>query len=873
MKTRNFLVTVVFILSTLAPAGQAVSGPPQPPAPVEPLRERTGASIASPQGVPFMPGREVVLRRDNRYNPYHVAPPERAAWSIQSANFSVNWNPSSCTGSISAWSQPAKDAFSYAVGIWASQLNASTTIVVDACWRSDLPPDVLGSAGPTAIYQNVTAGVWYPVALANALANSDLNGATAEIKANFSSTFDWYFGTDGNPGMKMDFVSVVLHELSHGLGFIGSMWVDVAGYTLYCGGLGQGCWGYGNNPPYNPMIYDRFAENSSPQSLLNESLFHNPSVALGAQLTSGGVYFNGANAKAANGGSHVKLYAPSPWEPGSSYAHLDTIFDNTSNALMTPSLADGEAIHNPGPITLGIFKDIGWPAGAAAATLTSITPTSGNDNGTVHITNLAGSNFQAGATVKLTRSGQSDINATNVVVVSSSQITCDFDLTGAAAGQWNVVVTNPDSQSGTLPNGFTVSFSGKTWNGSISSDWHIAGNWTPSGVPTSTDDVVIPNVARAPVISSGDAAANGLTINTGAVLDLTSRKLTVEGTLTNNGTLKQTQSVAGSSPTNFLRVTNLAGTLTKYYGVDITASGAANVTADQVKPLQPEANVIVTVSGNQFCAGRTMGVKRCFDIAPAAALAATVRFYLSEAERNGQVLDNLMVLHYGGSWTEEPGPYIRGGAGDAQYVQVQNINDFSPFALAGPGSSIYLPIVMKRWPPIPDTPTLNAISNPSGSVGYTVSWNAAYLADTYTLQEATDAAFSSPVVVYGPGSGLSWSATGKAAGTYYYRVKASNSYGDSGWSNVQSVQVVLLATVYVQNNTGGQLCYEVYGSGIGQKCYSSGLNYYGAFPVGTYSWHVSACGGSADGTQYYSGTKTHTFWCGAVTSLQSMSLR
>jgi len=95
---------------------------------------------------------------------------------------------------------------------------------------------------------------------------------------------------------------------------------------------------------------------------------------------------------------------------------------------------------------------------------------------------------------------------------------------------------------------------------------------------------------------------------------------------------------------------------------------------------------------------------------------------------------------------------------------------------------------MNRWPPIPDTPTLNAINN-SGGGNYTVSWNAASGADTYTLQEADDAAFSSPVVAYGPGSGLSWSASGKAAGTYYYRVKASNSYGDSGWSNVQSVFV------------------------------------------------------------------------------------
>ena len=97
-----------------------------------------------------------------------------------------------------------------------------------------------------------------------------------------------------------------------------------------------------------------------------------------------------------------------------------------------------------------------YPAGAPALTVTGITPASGLNTGTVHITNLAGSNFQTGATVKLTRSGQPDINATNVVRVTASQITCDFNLTGATTGQWNVVVTNPDFQSGTLPNSFTV---------------------------------------------------------------------------------------------------------------------------------------------------------------------------------------------------------------------------------------------------------------------------------------------------------------------------------------------------------------------------------------------------------------------------------
>ncbi|MDY6878296.1 MAG: DNRLRE domain-containing protein [Chloroflexota bacterium] len=86
----------------------------------------------------------------------------------------------------------------------------------------------------------------------------------------------------------------------------------------------------------------------------------------------------------------------------------------------------------------------------------TITPDSAPGDGIVHITDLAGDNFQDGANVKLTLGENDVIRATNIVRVSDTQITCDFDLTGAAAGAWDVVVTNPDGHSGTLPHRFYV---------------------------------------------------------------------------------------------------------------------------------------------------------------------------------------------------------------------------------------------------------------------------------------------------------------------------------------------------------------------------------------------------------------------------------
>ncbi|CVK34100.1 Ig-like domain-containing protein [Methanoculleus bourgensis] len=91
-----------------------------------------------------------------------------------------------------------------------------------------------------------------------------------------------------------------------------------------------------------------------------------------------------------------------------------------------------------------------------ALTVTGIVPASGPNTGPVSITDLSGTGFADGATVKLTRDGEADIVATDVAVLSPTQITCTLDLTGAAVGTWNVVVTNPDEQYDILSDGFAV---------------------------------------------------------------------------------------------------------------------------------------------------------------------------------------------------------------------------------------------------------------------------------------------------------------------------------------------------------------------------------------------------------------------------------
>ncbi len=83
----------------------------------------------------------------------------------------------------------------------------------------------------------------------------------------------------------------------------------------------------------------------------------------------------------------------------------------------------------------------------AAPVVTSITPVGGPLAGGTAITDLHGTGFQNGATVKI-----GGVAATSVVFVSSAKLTCVSPA--GTAGAKNVVVTNPDSQtSGTSGNG------------------------------------------------------------------------------------------------------------------------------------------------------------------------------------------------------------------------------------------------------------------------------------------------------------------------------------------------------------------------------------------------------------------------------------
>lgn len=115
-------------------------------------------------------------------------------------------------------------------------LNSAVVITVSAQFNPlacAAQSATLGLASTTGIHANFSGGepsVAYHVALAESLAGANLNGGSAEMTATFNSALDsdvnclggggFYYGLDGNaPVGTTPLLQVVLHELSHGLGF------------------------------------------------------------------------------------------------------------------------------------------------------------------------------------------------------------------------------------------------------------------------------------------------------------------------------------------------------------------------------------------------------------------------------------------------------------------------------------------------------------------------------------------------------------------------------------------------------------------------------------------------------------------------------
>ena len=240
----------------------------------------------------------------------------------------------------------AKKEVQQSVDIWSANFKSAVTISVDASWGRSSSWGVLGSARPGSFFSTFAGApdpsLWYSSALANALAGRDLDRANPEIVIQVNSAASWNSRGDGLPSSsEYDLVSVFLHEIGHGLGFLSN---DSYDPLLGLGSLDQ------------PTPFDAFLQIKDGRRLAD---LPTPSRELGNALTSSLVW-SGANAIAANGGVKPKMFTPSRYESGSSTSHLDesTFSKSGLDSVMTPNLDPGELFREPGPLLLAMMEDM-----------------------------------------------------------------------------------------------------------------------------------------------------------------------------------------------------------------------------------------------------------------------------------------------------------------------------------------------------------------------------------------------------------------------------------------------------------------------------------------------------------------------------------
>lgn len=248
----------------------------------------------------------------------------------------------------------ARAAIEAGVKAWEGSFESKVPITVSAFWDRTAPYGVLGTARPGRYFNNFEGApdrdLWYASALANALAGRDLDPRNPEVVIRISAFPFWYLGTDGKPGQsQFDLVSVVLHEIGHGLGFLSN--AEFISYNNF-GAMTQ------------PTPFDAYVELPDGKRLMD---LPSPSLELGSAIT-GTLLWSGARAISANGNVKPLLYTPKTFEVGSSVSHLDeaTFTRGTINAAMTPNLASGEVLSSPGPIAEAMIEDMRQrpPAGA-----------------------------------------------------------------------------------------------------------------------------------------------------------------------------------------------------------------------------------------------------------------------------------------------------------------------------------------------------------------------------------------------------------------------------------------------------------------------------------------------------------------------------
>lgn len=268
--------------------------------------------------------------------------------------------------------------FEYAASLLEQVIVSGVPIVIEASFDPLTPcgpsSGVIGSAGASGWILNFSgapvSNTFYPLALANSLSGSDQNSGSADIAATFNSdvgtpgclsTKSYYYGLDGNAsGSEIDFLSLILHEIIHGLGF----------QTVV--NLSTGAKASGYNDAYMRHLEDHsidknWGDTSPPPPAMSDA------ERMNSATDDGDLHWTGGNVNANLGGltggvdqGHMQMYAPTSLSTGASVSHFNA--NTTPNELMEHILPSNQ--DNIG-LARFLLDDIGWPMFASNAPIIS----------------------------------------------------------------------------------------------------------------------------------------------------------------------------------------------------------------------------------------------------------------------------------------------------------------------------------------------------------------------------------------------------------------------------------------------------------------------------------------------------------------------
>lgn len=243
-------------------------------------------------------------------------------------------------------------AIEHGVAYWADIWESTVTTRILANWL-DLPGNALGSAGSYFRYASkscllndydlVQDVVYNPNLLASMTGFDIVPSDQYHIEMNFDSMAPWWTGIDEEVPSNLfayDLVTVIIHEVCHGLFFADGTFVSTATERA---GFASPVYSNGG-----PSRYDTFLVDATDQKSLIEKC--SDGEGFFDSLTGDNLYFY--NSDPAADPTYFKMYSPTTYDGGSSVSHFDTASwasDCTANGiplescsdLMTPSIAPG----------------------------------------------------------------------------------------------------------------------------------------------------------------------------------------------------------------------------------------------------------------------------------------------------------------------------------------------------------------------------------------------------------------------------------------------------------------------------------------------------------------------------------------------------